>query len=225
LGKPRLERFDGAGVYYTAGGDMRVMRGRDAFVLGGGNSAGQAVVHLAQSARKVTLLVRGNSLGGMSDYLVREITRLANVDVRLSTDVIDGDGGPTLRQITLRDRGREVVETLPAETLFVLIGAQPRTDWLAGTLARDSSGFILTGEPSSAFGRPALRFETSIAGVFAVGDARVGSVKRVASAVGEGAMAVQSVYDYFGALAKAEAERPGRQQPRDEAAAAPLPSL
>lgn len=201
LGIASLERFDQAGVFYTAGGDMRVMRGHDAFVVGGGNSAGQAVVHLAEVARKVTLLVRGDRLDAMSDYLVREIERLPNVEVRYQVEVVGGDGDRVLRSVTVRDQRSEATEQLPTETLFVLIGARPHTEWLSGVVARDRAGFILTGKELveaelTPLERPPLRFETNVPGVFAVGDVRSGSVKRVASAVGEGAMVMASIHEY-----------------------------
>jgi thioredoxin reductase (NADPH) len=225
LGIPHLEHFVGAGVFYTAGGDTRVMRGRDVFVTGGGNSAGQAVVHLAKNARKVTLLVRGDALEkGMSDYLVREIRRLSNVEVRLDSEVVDGDGDHALERITILDRASGRVEAVPAETLFVLIGAQPHTDWLMGTVQRDRHGFILTGDEVERSGlkwphrRPPLRFETSMAGVFAAGDVRRGSAKRVASAVGEGAVAMQYIHEYLAApLALGEPSWPGHPQGPDQA--------
>ncbi|WP_373048590.1 FAD-dependent oxidoreductase [Vulgatibacter sp.] len=204
-GVPSLERFDGAGVYYSAMGDTRVMAGHDAVVLGGGNSAGQAVVWLAANARKVTLLVRSGSLRkGMSDYLVHEIERLSNVEVRLDTEVIEGEGGHALQRITLRNRRTGAVETIPCETLFALIGAEPHTGWLEGAVQRDRHGFLLTGRdvdpdgaPAWPLGREAMQFETSMPGVFAVGDVRYGSVKRVASAAGEGSVAMRFVHEYL----------------------------
>jgi thioredoxin reductase (NADPH) len=209
---PSLERFVGAGVFYTALTDPRILRGRDAFVVGGGNSAGQAVVHLAQHARTVTLLLRGGALGkGMSDYLVRQIRHLDNVEVRLHTEVVGGEGEEMLTSLELHDRARDRRETVPARMLFVLIGAWPHTLWLEGTIVRDVRGFLLTGRDLELArgwrhpARPPLRLETSIPGVFAVGDVRAGSSKRVASAVGEGAVAVQLVHEY---IASAEAPLP-----------------
>jgi thioredoxin reductase (NADPH) len=201
---PDIERFVGAGIFYSTFGDARLLTDRNVFVVGGGNAAGQAVVHLARSARTVTLLVRGDSLErGMSDYLVQQIRKSDNVRVRLRTEVIGAAGGRALEQITLLDHAREKKETAPAEVLFALIGAEPHTEWLSGTLERDPQGFILTGasvdggrEGPSA-GRPPTRLETSMPGVYAVGDVRWGSVKRVAAAVGEGAVAVQYVHEYL----------------------------
>jgi thioredoxin reductase (NADPH) len=210
---PALERLQGAGVFYTVSTDTRVMRGRDAFVAGGGNSAGQAVVHLAKNARRVTMLVRGDSLEThMSDYLVQEIRRLPNVEVRLATEIVDGGGQQQLEQIVIRDLARGTNETLPAEVLFVLIGADPRTDWLSGTVWRDDHGFILTGADLDAAtlrdwppGRFPLRFETSMPAVFAAGDVRGGSEKRVASAVGEGAVAVREIEESLATMSRSAA--------------------
>ena len=203
LGSPGLERFVGAGVFYTAaGGYTDWLKNRDTFVAGGGNSAGQAVVHLSQNARRVTLLVRGDSLEGMSEYLVQEIRRRPNVEVRLRTEVVDGEGEGALERIVLLDHALGTRETVPAEVLFVLIGAQPHTEWLAGTVLRDRQGFIITGRRARRgaprhMEREPARFETSMPGVFAVGDVRSGSVKRLASAVGEGAAAVAEIHDYL----------------------------
>lgn len=223
LDAPGIERYVGAGVYYTtSGGYTEWLKDKEVFVVGGGNSAGQAAVHVSKNARHVTLVVRSNSLKKhMSDYLVQEILRLPNVDVRLSTAVVDGEGEAALKRIVLLDRVRSVRETLPADLLFVLIGAQPHTDWLAEAVQRDSHGFILTGretERASAVhthGREPMRFETSVPGVFAVGDVRSGSVKRVASAVGEGAAAIQEVHEYLAApVALADTSYPTPTPPR-----------
>lgn len=199
---PELERLVGMGVFYTAvGQETRMMRGRHVFVSGGGNSAGQAVVHLAKNAEKVTLVVRASSLEkGMSDYLVQLIRHASNVEVLLETEVVGGEGTHGLERITLRDNRRGDTRSVPAHMLFVLIGAVPCTDWLAGVVERDARGFILTGDdvPSSRERerRPG-RFETSVPGVFAIGDARSGSHKRVAAAVGEGAGAVHDVHEFL----------------------------
>ena len=210
LDAPELERLVGAGVFYTAiGQDSRMMRGREVFVVGGGNSAGQAVVHLAKNATRVTLIVRARSLEKqMSDYLVQQIRHLSNVEVLLETEVVGGGGTHSLQHITLRDRADGGTRSVPAELLFVLIGAVPRTDWLADAVRRDARGFILTGNDiastgaleASRDGERRGRFETSVPGVFAVGDARSGSPKRVAAAVGEGAAAVHDVHEYLAGL-------------------------
>jgi len=205
---PSVERLLGAGVYYTVGGETGVFKGRDVVVVGGGNSAGQAVVHLGRNARRVTLVARAERLDAhMADYLVQEIRRMRNVDVRLGCEVTDVEGDGGLERVRLRARGSagDATDVVPAAVLFVLIGADPHTEWLAGTVARDDHGFILTGapveraDPRWTLTRPPLPFETSVPGVFAVGDVRSGSSKRLASAVGEGAGAVSSVHQYLAA--------------------------
>jgi thioredoxin reductase (NADPH) len=209
LGVPRLEALVGAGVFYgAAGAEARAMEGQDVFVVGAGNSAGQAALHLARYAASVTLLVRGPDLArSMSEYLVREIDQAPNVAVRLRTQVADGLGGHRLEGLALRHDG--AVDEVPAAALFVMIGGEPRTEWLAG-VERDDRGYVLTGHDLlGPDGLPAgwphaqpppLLLETSIPGVFAAGDVRHRSVKRVASAVGEGAVAVQLVHQYLGRL-------------------------
>jgi len=206
LGLPRLERFTGAGVFYAAGSERFLMKDKDVIVAGGGNSAGQAVTHLAKSARRVIQVVRGESLeAGMSDYLLRQIRHLPNVEVRLHAEVVDGDGEHQLERVSVRDHSKGTVETLQVGALFVLIGVQPHTDWLKGTVERDENGFIVTGADLEArgavhrFKRPPMRLETSLPGVFAAGDVRMGSVKRVASAAGEGAIATKLLEDYLAA--------------------------
>jgi thioredoxin reductase (NADPH) len=206
LGLPRLERFTGAGVFYAAGSEMSLMKDKDVVVAGGGNSAGQAVTHLAKSARRVIHLVRGDSLeAGMSDYLIRQIRHLPNVEVRLQTEVVDGDGEHRLERVSVRDHATGMVESLQVAALFVLIGVMPHTEWLKGTVERDENGFIVTGPDLEArgavrrFNRPQMRLETSLPGVFAAGDVRLGSVKRVASAAGEGAIATKLLEDYLAA--------------------------
>jgi thioredoxin reductase (NADPH) len=161
------------------------------------------VAHLARShARKVTLLARADRLEAhMADYLVQEIKRQRNVEVRLGTEVVDAEGDRALKQIRVRDKTTGAEETLAAETMFVLIGADPHTDWLADTVARDDHGFLLTGRElgrgAGGQARAPLPFETSLPGVFAVGDVRSGSSKRLATAVGEGAAVVTSVHAYL----------------------------
>jgi thioredoxin reductase (NADPH) len=205
LGVPSVERFDGAGVFYTVAADPIVMRGHDAFVVGSGNSAGQAVMHLAKYARHVTLLVRGASLEAhMSDYLVQDIRRAPNVTVRLRTEVVGAEGAGRLERLVLRDDASGTTETARAEALMVLAGSTPRTEWLSGVVARDPHGFVPTGDDLAGdalrawpLSRRPMRCETSVPGVFAAGDVRLGSVKRVASAVGEGALAVRDVEEYL----------------------------
>jgi thioredoxin reductase (NADPH) len=173
--------------------------GRDVAVVGGGNSAGQAVIHLARYARRVLHVVRGDRLDEhMSDYLVQTIRRAENVDVRLGAEVAGVVGTHHVEAVTVRDLARGTREDVPAEMLLVLIGALPQSEWLSGALECDDRGFVLTGaDVSPRGGRRPLRLETSMAGVFAAGDVRHGSVKRVASAVGEGAIAVQLVHEYL----------------------------
>jgi thioredoxin reductase (NADPH) len=199
---PELDRFVGSSIFYTTFGETRLVRGLDVAVVGGGNSAAQAVVHLAKFARSVALIVRGGSLEHtMSDYLVQQIRSTPNVQVKLGAEVVGGDGDERMASLQVRDRTSDTVETLPARFLFVLIGALPHTDWLDGTVQRDAKGFIPTGhrvDPARwPLQRAPMNFETSVPGVFAVGDVRLDSMKRVASAVGEGAGAIQNVHQYL----------------------------
>jgi thioredoxin reductase (NADPH) len=207
LGVPHLEELVGSGVFYgAAGSELRAMAGQDVFVVGGGNSAGQTALYLARYARRVTLVVRGDNLErSMSEYLIREIGATANLTVRLCTEVTDGHGAGQLEALTLRDRQRGTTEQVPAAALFVLIGGEPRTQWLPATVQR-RWGYVLTGrdvvrdggDPSGwPLDRAPLPLETSLPGVFAVGDARYRSIKRVASAVGDGATAVRLVHEYL----------------------------
>jgi len=225
LAAPRVESFVGAGVFYTTPGDPGLVAGRDVMVAGGGNSAGQAVLHLARYARRVLLLVRGDDLAQhMSDYLVQVIRRTDNIDVRLATDVMEVHGLHRLEELTIRDRLRGVVERVPARLLLVLIGALPQTEWLAKAVECDEQGFIVTGgDVTSDVDRRPLRLETSMPGVFAAGDVRHGSVKRVASAVGEGAIAVQLIHEYLSAGAPAAHAAPvsGHGAPPGEPSRAP----
>jgi len=212
LGNPRLERFAGAGLFYVSPGEAKpLVEGMVALVVGSGNSAGQAVLHLAKHARRVILVVRGDSLAkGMSDYLVQDILRRPNVEVRLNTEVVDGAGNAALERVVLYDSGRDTRETISAALLYVLIGADPHTDWLGGVVQRDQRGFLLTGRDvdravAPGLGREPLPLETSLPGVFSGGDVRVGSVQRVASAVGEGAIAVRYIHEYLAAPVEMEA--------------------
>jgi len=204
LGIAELESLVGAGVFYGAGTiEAHAVAGRPAFVVGGGNSAGQAVLHLARYAEQVTLLVRSRSLAAsMSDYLVREIDNAPNVHVRYRSEVAGGSGDGRLEHLLIRDRDSGQTESLPAAGLFILIGTQPFTGWLPDAIHRDQWGFILTGPdatPHWPLQRAPFLFETTTPGVFAVGDVRHGSVKRVASAVGEGSVTIRLVHDYLAA--------------------------
>jgi len=222
LGIPALEDLQGQGVFYGAAtSEAPAMRGHSIFVAGGGNSAGQTALHMANWAGHVTILVRAASLtDSMSDYLIREIGAAPNVDVRHHVQVAGGTGAGHLQSLVLQDTATGALRTVPADALFVLIGSQPRTQWLAGTVARDQRGFILTGPdlPAGTGGRrwhPARRplpLETSLPGVFAAGDVRRGSVKRVASAVGEGAATIPLVHRFLRTTAAAKAAT-GRQHP------------
>jgi thioredoxin reductase (NADPH) len=216
---PALEALRGAGVFYgAAASDAAAVKDAQAFIVGAGNSAGQAAVHLARTAANVTLLVRGERLAAsMSDYLVRELEQTPNVRIRLRTEVIDGGGGARLTSLTLRDDAQGIVEEVPADALYVMIGAHPHTDWLAGAVARDELGYILTGADVAdqaahpwPLDRPPMLQETSLPGVFAAGDVRHGSVKRVASAVGSGSIAVQLAHIRLAELARRACHQPSR---------------
>ena len=209
LGIPNLEALNGVGVFYgSAVTEAQVVKGREVYVVGGGNSAGQAATYLSNYASRVTLLVRGDSLAAsMSDYLIREIEAAENVGVRFNTQVIDGGGEGRLERLVLKDSLSGLTKTAPAAALFVLIGARPHTAWLPQEIERDEWGFILTGQDLLHDGRlpqgwhlehPPLLLETSISGVFAIGDVRHRSIKRVESAVGEGSVAIKLVHEYLG---------------------------
>jgi thioredoxin reductase (NADPH) len=208
LGIPSLDALTGAGVFYGAAtSEARAMKDRQVFVVGGANSAGQAAVHLARYAARVTMLVRGQSLAdSMSEYLVKEITSTPNIAVRYNAIVTGGGGTGRLESLTLLDQASGATQTVPAAAVFVLIGAEPRTQWLPDGIRRDRWGFVVTGPDLIADGhplegwplqRPPMLLESSLPGVFAVGDVRCGSVKRVASAVGEGSVAIRLIHDYL----------------------------
>ena len=204
LGAPSLEAFNGAGVFYGApASEAHALSGKDAYIAGGGNSAGQAALHLARYARRVTLVVRAASLeAGMSHYLVHQVKATPNVEVRASTEVVGGGGDGRLQELVLRESATGDEKTVGADALFVLIGARPHTDWLPHEIARDASGFLFTGDNVSAshgwhLERSPFALETSMPGVLAAGDVRHASVKRVASAVGEGSIAVQIVQNFL----------------------------
>ena len=202
LAAPELESLAGAGVFYGAATtEARALAGKRAFVVGGGNSAGQAALHMSKYARQVTILVRSASLAAsMSQYLIREIDAAPNIDVRYRTEVAGGGGDGRLEQLSLRHPDTGDTQTEPADGLFVLIGAQPYTDWLPEAVGRDQWGYILTGPDLAehwTLQREPYLLETSTPGVFAVGDVRHGSVKRVASAVGDGSIAIRLAHDYL----------------------------
>ena len=206
LGVPEVDALVGAGVFYGAApSDARSMVGLDVYVVGAGNSAAQSAAHLADAGGRVTLLVRGDSLAKtMSDYLVRQLSAAPQVTVRLNTEVVGAGTDGRLDRLVLRDRVSGAEETVPADALFVFIGAEPHTEWLAGTVALDDLGFVLTGadliaHAPEAWGleRQPAWLETSMPGVFAAGDIRHGSIKRVAAAVGEGSTAAMLVREFL----------------------------
>jgi thioredoxin reductase (NADPH) len=206
---PGAERLTGSGLYYGASrseapscADERV------FVVGGANSAGQAAVYFSQFADKVTILYRGETLAkGMSRYLIDQIEANPKIEVRLTSDLVEAHGDGSLEAITVRDSKTALEERLAASAVFVLIGALPNTEWLEGVVARDQQGFVLAGPelagrrvPAWSLEREPYLLETSLPGVFVAGDVRSRSIKRVASGVGEGSMAVQFIHRYLGEL-------------------------
>jgi thioredoxin reductase (NADPH) len=208
LGVPTLEALQGAGVFYGAAvTEAQATKDREVHVVGGGNSAGQAAMYLSKYSSKVTLLVRGNSLAAsMSEYLITEIDAAENIEVRLDTRVTDGGGEGRLEYLVLKDSISGSTETVPTAALFVLIGAEPHTEWLSKNIVRDRGGYIVTGQDLLRNGRlpeawpldrPPMLLETSMPGVFATGDVRHGSLKRVASAVGEGSIAIPLIHSYL----------------------------
>jgi thioredoxin reductase (NADPH) len=208
LTAPGVESLTGRGVFYgSALTEAAGCTGQDIFIVGGANSAGQAAVYLSRSARSVTILVRGPSLeSSMSYYLIQQIAGIPAITVRTCTEVVAADGDGHLQTLTLRDSTTGATETVRAGALFVFIGAAPLTGWLDGVVTRDSKGFVIAGPDLSPDGKPPpgweldrvpYHLEASVPGVFVAGDARAESAKRVASAVGEGAMAVMLVHRYL----------------------------
>ena len=208
LDAPGMDRLTGRGVYYGAAQtEAFSCKGEDVYVVGGANSAGQAAMFFSSHARKVFLLCRGGDLGkSMSDYLVRQIEDTENIEVLLNTNVAAVEGEEHLERVSVHNTATGETGTFPAHSLFVFIGAAPKTDWLDGLVARDERGFILSGTDMMHDGkrptgwrpdRDPFLLETSVPGVFVAGDVRHGSVKRCASAVGEGSIAVQFVHQYL----------------------------
>ncbi|MGC0333922.1 thioredoxin reductase (NADPH) [Streptomyces sp. SAI-170] len=209
LDAPGLTELTGKGVYYgSALTEAPSCLGHDIYIVGGANSAGQAAMYLSKGAKSVTLLVRGPDLSAsMSHYLIQQIAEAPNISVRTGTVVEAAHGSDRLEQLTLRDTVTGETERVDAQWMFVFIGAAPLTDWLEGTVLRDERGFILAGpdlmtpdgRPPAGWelDRPPYHLETNVPGVFVAGDARAESAKRVASAVGEGAMAVMLVHRYL----------------------------
>jgi thioredoxin reductase (NADPH) len=208
LDAPGLDELTGRGVYYgSAMTEATACLGQDVYIVGGANSAGQAAVYLSRHAKSVTILVRGSSLEkSMSYYLIRQIADIGNISVRTCTEVGAAEGDDHLERLTLRNTETGALETVDAQLLFLFIGAAPLTDWLEGVVVRDRLGFVVSGPDLSVAGerprgweldRMPYHLETSVPGVFVAGDARAESAKRVASAVGEGALAVMLVHRYL----------------------------
>lgn len=208
LDGPGLDEFTGAGVYYGAASfEAASCQNQDVYIVGGANSAGQAAVYFSRYANQVHLLIRGSDLNqSMSHYLVQQIEAVTNIEIHSHTEVAGSEGEKHLQRLILRDNRTDALTTVHSSYLFVFIGAEPPTQWLDGVICRDARGFVLTGPDLLSDGaRPAgwplsrdpYHLETSVPGVFAAGDVRAESVKRVASAVGEGAMAVSLVHRYL----------------------------
>jgi thioredoxin reductase (NADPH) len=206
IGVDGIDRLVGRGVFYGYGAmEAQAMTGADAAVVGGANSAVQAAIHVARYASSVRLIVRGSELDA-SDYLASQLDALRNVTVHLDSEVVDARDERHLRSISLRNRKSGDVDEKAVSGLFVMIGAIPRTDWLPAEIARDDKGFVLTGDDGPRVEQPdqfRLPFETTMSGVFALGDVRAGSVKRIAAAVGEGSAAVAQVHRYLARVAGA----------------------
>jgi thioredoxin reductase (NADPH) len=210
LGVPEEARFQGAGVYYAATElEARTCRNQEVVVVGGGNSAGQAAMFLASRASCVRLVHRGRDLeNSMSQYLIERLRHAANVSIETGSQVIELSGNERLSGLKIRNAEGDVAER-SVGGLFIMIGADPCTGWVKETVRLDDRGFILTGEDCGAdAAAPFNVFQTNLAGVFAVGDVRSGSVKRVASAVGEGSVVVQAIHARLASLRQAEAREP-----------------
>jgi thioredoxin reductase (NADPH) len=208
LDVPGIDRLQGAGVYYGGGtSEALSCKGETVYIVGGANSAGQAAMHFSKFAARVVMLLRGASLAEMmSYYLIEQIEKTANIEVWKQTSVVGVYGESRLECLSVLHSDTGVTEQLPASSLFIFIGAQPRTEWLDGVVMRDPLGFVLSGPDVLADGKrpkswtlerdPGL-LETSVPGIFVAGDVRHGSVKRVASGVGEGAVVVQFIHQYL----------------------------
>jgi thioredoxin reductase (NADPH) len=208
LPAPGVDEFTGRGVFYGGTAtEAEACRNEDVYIVGGANSAGQAAVFFARTARSVTIVVRGDNLErSMSKYLIEQLEQLPNVHLRTNSQVVGASGDDHLEQVRIADHAAGTEEEVKTSWLFVFIGAAPCTDWLGDEVLRDEKGFVLTGPDLVVDGKPPADWplerhpyflETSVPGVFAAGDVRCQSVKRVASAVGEGAMAVTLVHRYL----------------------------
>ena len=200
--------MQGAGIYYGGGAaDALSFKGETVYVVGGANSAGQAAINFAKHAERVVIVVRGSSLSSsMSQYLIDQIKQTPNIQIWAHASVAEVHGETHLEEISFLCSDTNKIERVPASAMFIFIGALPRTDWLANVIERDERGFILTGPDLMRDGqrpkgwpleRDPFLLETNVPGVFAVGDVRHGSVKRVASGVGEGSVAVQFIHQYL----------------------------
>ena len=208
LEAPGIDQLQGAGVYYGGGAtEAMSCKGEVVYVVGGANSAGQAAMNFAKYAERVVMLVRGDSLASsMSQYLIDQIKETPNIQLWTHASVAEVHGDTHLEEVSVLCSDTGKVERVPASAMFIFIGALPRTDWLAGTVERDDRGFVLTGPDAMQAGqrpkgwaldRDPFLLETNVPGIFAVGDVRHGSVKRVASGVGEGSVAVQFIHQYL----------------------------
>jgi thioredoxin reductase (NADPH) len=205
---PGIDRLQGAGVYYGGGATEALScKGEIVYVIGGANSAGQAAINFARYADRVVIVVRGTSLSStMSQYLIDQIKETKNIQLWPNASVSEVHGDTHLEEISFLCSDSSKIERVPGTSMFIFIGAQPKTDWLADVVERDEHGFILTGPDLIREGvrprgweldRDPFLLETNVPGLFAVGDVRHGSVKRVASGVGEGSVAVQFVHQYL----------------------------
>ena len=208
LEAPGVDRLQGAGVYYGGGAtEAMSCKGEIIYIVGGANSAGQAAMNFAKYAERVFILVRGSSLASsMSQYLIDQIEQMPNIQIWTHASVAEVHGESHLEEVSVLCSDTNKVERVPASAMFIFIGALPRTDWLNDVIERDERGFILTGPDLIRDGkrpkgwtpnRDPFLLETNIPGIFAVGDVRHGSVKRVASGVGEGSVAVQFIHQYL----------------------------
>jgi thioredoxin reductase (NADPH) len=196
----RLEEFEGAGIYYAATEiETRYCKGTEAVIIGGGNSAGQAAMFLSRSMRRVHVLVRGGSLAAsMSHYLASRLEADPKISIEFNAEVTGLHGAACLEAVTIRNVKSGTTRLIDTGALFIMVGASPNTEWLSGLVKLDDKGFVITG---AGVGASATPFATSLPGIFAVGDVRAGSVKRVASAVGEGSVVISSVWAYVNSKA------------------------